>query len=125
MHNKIYHSKLHNENGTEGRIVLEKSFGSGFIITQAKIWDFTVHSPKITHSSATALAGGHPAFHAALPNSAIKGRPWKMDFQSPGQSHSSFSVCGVAVMCSPVSSFEIIRYAIILTEHLFLISEFS
>lgn len=46
--------------------VLEKSFGSSFLITQAKFWDFAVHSPKITHSSATALAGGHPAFHTAL-----------------------------------------------------------
>ena len=125
MHNKIYHSKLHNENGTEGHTVLEKSSGSGFIITQAKICDFAVHSPMITHSSATALAGGHPAFHAALPNLTVKGWPWKMDFQSPGQSHNSFPVCGVAVMSSPISSFEIIPYAIILTEHLFLISELS
>lgn len=37
MHSKIYHSKLRNKNGTEGHTVLEKSFGSGFIITQAKI----------------------------------------------------------------------------------------
>lgn len=101
MHSKIYHSKLNNKMEQKARQVLEKSFGSGFIITWAKIWDFAVYSPKITHSSATALAGGHPPFHAALPNSAVKDRPWKMGFQSPGQRHNSLSLCGVTVTWSP------------------------
>lgn len=37
MHSKIYHSKLYNKNGTEAHAVLEKSVGSAFIITRAKI----------------------------------------------------------------------------------------
>lgn len=86
MYSKIYHSKLHNEVQQKAIQVLEKLAGSGFIVTRAKIWDFAVHSPKITHSSATALAESHPAFHAALPNWTVKGRPWKTDFQSTGQS---------------------------------------
>lgn len=89
MHSKIYHSKLYNKNGTEGHAVLEKSVGSGFIITRAKIWDFAAHSPKITHSSARALAGGHPAFHTALPNSTVRGRPWWI-FKALGRATTPF-----------------------------------
>lgn len=122
MHSKIYHSKLHSKMEQKAIQVFEKSFGSGFIITWTKIWDFAVHSPKITHSSATALARGHPAFHTALPNSTVKGRPWKMDFQSTGQSHNSLSVCGITMTQSLISSFEIIWCAVVLTEHSFLMS---
>lgn len=90
MHSKIYHSKLNNKMEQKARQVLEKSFGSGFIITWAKIWDFAVYSPKITHSSATALAGGHRPSTQPFPTQLSRPDLGRWAFKAPGRDTTPF-----------------------------------